>query len=188
MPIFGYHVIGHDNGGRLFPYALEDCPDKVVCKSCGTCKDYRYCPDEIELHRSSRYDVGATYDGRHLFSEAFVAHCEPLLGDADFLHPISGGGRRYFYFVPGRIVQFDAERRETRFENPCGACGGFEYAVGATPVHLLKREPLGPGFSRTDIAFGSHQGKFPLILVGEEGARRISQRKWRGLELEPVTL
>jgi hypothetical protein len=186
MTVFGYHVIGHDNGGRFFPYSLEDCSSD--CKTCGTCKNYHYCPDEIELHRSSRYDVGATYDGRHLFSEAFIAHCKPLLGKADFLRQVNGGGRQYFYLVPDAIVRFDAERRETRFEGPCAACGGFEYVVRATPVHLLKREPLGPGFFRTDIAFGSHQGKFPFILVGEEGARLISQGKWRGLHLEPVTL
>jgi hypothetical protein len=62
---------------------------------------------------------------------------------------------------------------------PCGICGGFESVVGATPVELITKEPLGHGFFRTDLAFGSNQEKFPLILVGEVGAQLIRQRRWR---------
>ena len=31
------------------------------------------------------------------------------------------------------VVPFDSERRQTRFENFCSACGNYESVVGATP-------------------------------------------------------
>jgi hypothetical protein len=186
VSILGYSLAAHDNGGRFFPYDLSDCPDGVICKTCGTCLDYRYCPDEIPLDVSSRYHVGSTYDNRTMFSEAFIEHCRPLLRSGDYLRPIKAGQQRYYYLFPEQVTSFDSTRRETRFSEPCPQCGGHGSIVGAHPAFLCTNMPLELGFFRTDLGFGSKQEKFPLILVGEEGRSLIDRRKWRGLEWSEI--
>lgn len=186
MYILGYALHGHDNGGRFFPYDLAECPGGIVCKACGTCLNFRYCPDEIELDASSRYDVGATYDNRLILSESFIEHCRSLLRPGDHLHPVKAGERRYYYLFPEQVMTFDSARRETRFTKPCRQCGGHGSIAGATPVFLHATAPLGANFFRTDLGFGSAQAKFPLILVGAEGRSLIDQKKWRGLEWSEI--
>lgn len=86
-----------------------------------------------------------------------------------------------------RAVEFDAERRKTRFTTLCQFCGQYESVVGARPAFLKigsvveERE-----FVRTDLEFGSGDEKHPLLICGKTAAEAISDAELKGLDVKPI--
>lgn len=177
--MIAYILRGHDNNAYFF----SDDSKGITCEACGTCLDYGYVPREIDMQPSKKYDVSTTYDGRMLYSAAFVDFCKTELQLGEEFIPISCGSGTFYYMFPARIIRFDVTRRHTRFLNACNKCGGYESIVGATPAFLDANLPIGHGFFRTDIAFGSGKEKFPLILIDPENKEKMQTKCFRGLEL-----
>ena len=133
--------------------------------------------------KKRKYDISVTFDGVTLVSKRFQSAYESaalsglafkqLPDDADFLA-----------VRPSRSVEFDAERRKTRFINRCATCCRFESVVGATPVYLKAGTIIGlKEFVRTDLEFGSNDEKHPLLLCGRTAAEVIKNAKFKGIHL-----
>jgi hypothetical protein len=182
MKIDAKILYGHDNGG----YFLESAPEGVLCPQCGTCLDYAYAPDTLwSDERLKKYDVSYTYDSRMIVSEKFI-DVNNMHGNSDLFIKALNTSPVLYYIYLNRIIQFDFEKRKTAFEKPCSKCGGFESVTGATPAYLKGGGLPGRGFFRTDLAFGSGRGKFPLIIVDSETARSFKTQRITGFVLKPV--
>ena len=177
MSVIGYEIMGQSELGTYF---FENVPDGIVCPECGTCIDYSYAPTNMRIHQSRKYDIANTYDGRSLVSKRFVDYCLNELRVEEVFRSVTKD-ERYHYYLPKRVVPFDAARRKTRFERPCRACGGYGDITGANPVFLKISALPGVGFFRTDLAFASNQEKFPSIIVDSETKARLESQHFRGL-------
>lgn len=153
---------------------------------CPTCGELLAKWDEslagIKI-KKSQLDVSCTYDGVLIVSAAFK--------NAYDVNGMTGLNFRRlpdspsFYDVQAtRIVEFDAERRRTRFLNQCASCRRYESAVGATPVYLKPGAVIGAKeFVRTDLEFGTGDEKHPLILCGQSAGAVLEKAALKGLDL-----
>lgn len=182
--IIGYTLSGQSSNDADFFDGSE--LGVVLCPDCGTCLDYSYAPASVDIKPSKKYDVSYTNDLRKLFSERFVEFCRDVLRSDDVFKPVRSSGTVYYYMVPSRTLPFDRVRRKTRIEGVCGQCGGYASVVGAHPAFLMQREPIGPGFFRTDLAFGNAKSKFPLIVIGSEWKALLSAQKFRGIDFGEI--
>ena len=134
------------------------------------------------VSRPSRYDISRSADGVLVASTAFRAAALELLGDRSIEFTALRLGMHAM--MPRKIVRFDAGKRRTQFEYRCQACGQYESVIGATPVFLMDPSSLTPlDVARTDLEFGSDDEKRPMILFGDEAARKLLERPLKGLEL-----
>ena len=70
---------------------------------------------------------------------------------------------------------------------PCPACRGFYNMVGPEPLFARGlREPLAPGFYRSDLDFGSGPEQGPVVVVGVETGDVLRGSKLSGVELRPI--
>ncbi len=64
-------------------------------------------------------------------------------------------------------------------------CAAHESVVGANSVYLRNvRGPIGGGFYRTDLEFGSGREKHPLVIMGLATYPLLLKEKLKGLEFE----
>lgn len=182
--ILGYVMKAKDCNDGMFFDGNE--PTGVLCPKCGTCLNYHYVPSAIDIHPSKKYDVSYTQDLRDLFSERFVAFCRDALRSDEDFKLVKSANMDLFYMFPSSVLEFDVDRRKTSFEKPCSVCGGYESVVGARPVFLRSKEPIGPGFHRSDVAFASGKSKFPLFFVGTEWKELLASQKFRGIEFDEI--
>lgn len=183
--ILGYVVSGKSSNDGMFFDGSE--PAGVLCPNCGTCLNYQYAPSMIDIHPSKKYDVSYTHDLRRLFSSRFVEFCRDKLHADDTFQLVKSKSMDLFYMIPSRVLEFDVERRRTRFDKPCSLCGGYESVTGARPAFLKANKPIGPGFYRSDVAFASGKSKFPLFFVSTEWKELLASQKFRGIEFEEIT-
>jgi hypothetical protein len=80
------------------------------------------------------------------------------------------------------VVEFDAVRRQTQFEEFCSCCGLYRVVVTATPAYL-KSEPT-TDFSRSDILFASGNAQHPLIFVSQKAKEIIKRERLSGAQFE----
>ena len=156
------------------------------CKTCAELLGKWEEPLAGVVVQKRKYDIGSTYDGWTFVSQRFKDVCESnvLVGLTFRVLP---DDPKFFAIHAGRTVEFDAERRQTRFCKPCPQCGRFESVVGATPVYLMAGVAIGAcEFVRTDLEFGSNDEKHPLLLCGEIAANALKSAKLKGLDLKPV--
>ena len=183
--LLGYVVAGKkSNDGDFFK---KNEPENLICSQCGTCLDFDYAPQEIDIKPTMKDDVSYTDDLRTLFSEKFVKFCKETLKSDDAFIPIKAGNRTLYYLNPTRVLNFDVIRREVKFEGECSRCGGYETIAGAYPVFLKTQEPIGPGFYKTDTIFASGKSKHPLTIVGTEWMKLIADQKFKGINLEKIS-
>lgn len=158
-------------------------------RRCGACGELLAKWDEPLSRlvlKKRKYDISITYDGVTAVSERFkiIYERNNLCGLA--FRPLPDDSAFYAIF-PSRAVEFDSESRKTRFINRCQQCGHFDSVVGATPVYLKAGVRIGDReFVRTDLEFGSHDEKHPLLLCGESAGQALSSAALRGLDLIPV--
>jgi hypothetical protein len=157
-----------------------------LCRKCGNCLDFDYCPAQIDLHPSKRYGVSATYDGRIIYSREFASFCRDVLGSRQTFQPLRGGGQELFYMCPKEVLKFDPVRRGTEFGPVCNACGQHEWVAGATPAYLQQAIPIEDGFFRSDLTFGGGVRSFPLILISTAWKEALARQKFRGLSFRDV--
>lgn len=179
--IIGYKLSAVDGDS----YYFEDAPESVFCPGCGSCVNDRYVPRSLRVGRPV-YDVCGTYDGHLIVSQKFKDfHDRHGCGPAKFRRV--NRKRLWYMFRPTRVLEYDAERRGTRFETYCDMCGQYESVVGANPVYLRDvRGPIGDGFYCTDLEFGSGREKHPLVIMGLATHRLLLKEKLKGVDLKPI--
>ena len=196
-----YAVYGQDNGSYAFrerPILSEyqeihqelapdfDGATRAGVRRCEACGEllgkWEESLDGVVIEKK-HYDISATYDGILVVSEAFKAIYEGSDLSGLRFRPFPDSPSLYDMQAT-RIVEFDAERRRTRFVNQCKSCGRYESVVGANPVYLKDGTHLGTSeFVRTDLEFGSGDEKHPLVLCGESAAAVLRRASVKGLEL-----
>ncbi len=166
-------------------FGKNGVPHPATCPKCGSKTDSDYINPEFKAkHR--RRDISVTYDGYIIVSKRFREFCrrnrwkglsfQRLPADNDF-----------FVFRISSVLPFDAKKRGTRFYNPCPTCGAFYSVIGADPVYLRGiSKPIGEGFFRTDLEFGSGPEKHWLCLVGIRTAEKLKEQAFSKYYLREV--
>jgi hypothetical protein len=176
-----FELLAPDNDLYFFRGRL----DVTRCVSCGELtKKWEEDLSSVPIPDRGSYDVSYSYDGVLVVSTRFreVVELEGIAG-VEF-RPLQAG---LFSAASVTVVPFDAKARETRFENRCPNCRRYESVVGATPVFLMPGAVVpDDGVVRTDLEFGSGDEKTPVLLCGDEAAKRLRGHKLRGLTLETV--
>jgi hypothetical protein len=144
--------------------------------------DRRWVDPSFKL-TDDRFDASYTYDGYLIVSERFRSITDGP--GVRFIGLLSDPG--FYSLVVQNVVMFDAKRRQTIFEQPCGECGRFFVVAGATPVFLMASDPLCDQLFRTDIEFGTGNEQHPLIILGSGLAAQLREADLRGVDLSPVT-
>jgi len=85
-------------------------------------------------------------------------------------------------------LQYDSQRRKTRFEEPFPECGAFYGVIDATPAFLLGvSQPISDGIYRTDLEFGSGPEQHRLIILSLRAAELIQAESFSKCHLRPVS-
>jgi hypothetical protein len=181
MNIVAYQITGNDNGAHYF----REAPESVFCPACDSVNDPTYVPTRL-LHVRSRYPFSYTYDNRPIATEAFRNYC--LERDPDGLEFVRVNAAPELYVMSAkRIVEFDAQKRRTKFIRPCDVCGRFTEVIGASPGFLRNVDtPLDCRFYRSDLEFGSRRNKHPVLLVGPELRYGLEKHKFKSMYFHPV--
>lgn len=175
-----------DVGYYDWRFGCDGTPHEATCPTCGSKTDPQYVNSRFRV-RKRRRDMTVTYDGYTLVSVRFREFCESHGWHKDVEFQQLPGDKRFFVFKPTRVLKFDAERRQTLFEQPCPECSEHFSVCGATPIFLRDIEqPVEEGFFRTDLAFGSGHEKSPLIIVGIATAEKIKSERFRGSYLRKI--
>lgn len=176
----GFYLSIADSDSWMFP----DSIGLPRCSGCGYRRDFSAHKPRYRL-RDVRKDLCATYDGQIIGSLTFKRFCEQnrytgirfLEFETDEIH---------FHVLIDNSVPFGFERRKTRFERMCVICGNYESVVGASPAFLKVGVPLADGFFRTDLLFGSGDGKSPAWLVAEHTRAKMEVAGLRGIGFVPA--
>lgn len=164
-------------------------PDRSGIQRCEVC-DELFSKWEIPLTgvaiKNHKYDLSVTYDGLMVVSEKFISvYTKGNLIGLGF-RQLPEDPSFYAIHTMNR-VEFDAEKRKTRFINPCKECGRYESVIGATPICLKASATIqAREFVFTDLEFGSGDEKCPLLICGPEAAEVILNSKLNGLNLFPI--
>jgi hypothetical protein len=199
-----YYIFGQDNDSyafRLYPLLTENqqVHQGLVSdmsgarhqgiRRCVKCNELTSKWDEPLLGlviKKRKYDISVTYDGILIVSERFKSvYTSNILSGLIFRQ--LPDDPRFFAVNAVRSVEFDAERRKTRFIKPCPECGRYESVVGATPVFLkVGCDVNGPEFVRTDLEFGSGDEKSPILICGPVASKALFDAKLKGMDLTPI--
>lgn len=177
--IVGHDVVGQDNDS----YMYYGDPAAPRCPKCGYVVDREYVNPGFKLNMK-RYDLSHTYDGCTIVSASFKEFCErEKYSGVRFL--LIGSTPEFYRLRLDNVVDFDAERRGTRFGRRCSQCDKYKSVIGATPCYLkgLAR-PLADGLYRTDLEFGDGDEKEYCIIVGVETARKMKGFELIGIDYE----
>lgn len=166
-------------------YYFRNAPASIFCPSCRCLVSEDYFPANLKLPRG--WDIGCTYDGRHIVSEPFRDACHDLElgGDAHF-YPISDDGSTYLLH-PKRVIQVDVENARWKREDWCSLCSDFSQTVMPDPFHLALSTPeLKYGIYRSDLQIGSHRGKYYLTFVGTETKKQLQNLNFKSMHFHPI--
>jgi hypothetical protein len=179
-PVRGYCFGGYDGGGYFFDD--DEPPPGVVCPACATVLDESWWPDAIALNTTK--DICSTYDNMTVVTERFVEACNARAIAGVTFHRFSGGRNRHYWFVEAARVLACQREGCTRFEDKCDTCGQYASIVG--DVRLQGSGPVPPGFSRTDLAFGSGRARRPVLIIDAQTAEYFDSLRFRGISLRPI--
>ena len=200
----GYCIDGQDNdtyafresppltaNQRIHQEILPDMSGKARsgvhrCEACGDLLAKWDEPLIGVVVKKRKYDIGSTYDGVTIVSERFKTTYESSNLTGLIFRQLPDDPT-FFAIRALRSVEFDSERRKTRFINPCPKCGRFESVVGATPVYLKAGSEIGlREFVRTDLEFASNDEKHPLLLCGAAAAEALKNAGLKGLDMDAI--
>jgi hypothetical protein len=176
---------------RLLQKLVRDqsSASRVTPRRCSTCGELLAKWEEPLtglVIKKRRFDLSVTYDGVYIASHAFRTICcvNGLTGIDFFALPDDPD---FFSLQVTYVVKFDAERAGTRFSKLCPKCGRYESVVGVTPICLMPGVMVpDTGFARTDLDFGTRDGKAPAILCGVSAGRILKAAKLKGLFLKDL--
>ena len=160
--------------------------DRSSVRRCEACKgllDKWHIPLLGLRIRQRKRDLSMTYDGVIVASTAFVNVCEMAGMEGIRFHRLPDDPD-FFRVDTCRSVLFDAERRATRFLGHCGICGQYDEIIGANPVLLREGEQIADAeVVRTDLEFGSDDGKAPLLICSDVAKRSLASHTLKGVRL-----
>lgn len=178
-----YSISGYDNDSFMcssVDRVFENTDGLEVCPACGYRTNFNYINSDFRVKRRTN-DISYTYDGYCIVSLKFKEACERAHFKSLQFSQLPGD-KEYFHLVPSCVVEFDTEKRNTRFKKKCETCGNFESVVGANPA-FIKGE-LTSDICRTNILFGSGNAKHPLILVSSKVKETFEREKLKGVIFE----
>lgn len=162
----------------------EGIPDSVFCPGCGWKLVWDWVRPDYRLARS-RLDVSVTYDGARIVSERAR---EVLLAcgadPAAFLSLSLEPG--FHVLAPRAVVRLDPSRCGWRTERPCPVCELPESRVGLDPIVLAEPWPDTLVLARSDVLYGSCNGRHPLLLVHPRAGETMRRARLRGVSFRPV--
>jgi hypothetical protein len=171
------YVLG---GPDIKTYYFEGAPDGTVCPRCGSCLDRSYYPATLHVQEAQRYDFGNTLDLQPLFSKSVVEIITDLSGQRLAANEIRDS-RGHFHLAVTETIEFDAQRRKTKFAPRCDACGRVGWIAGATPAFLTCNQVSPNGILKTDLEFGGQNGRASLLIVGKELKKQIETHRFPGI-------
>jgi hypothetical protein len=171
-----YVLAGHE----IKAYYFDGAPDGTICPRCSSRLNWSYYPRTLKVEETPRYDFGYTQDLQPLFSKSLVEVINDLSGQRLVANEVRGS-RGYFHLAVTETVEFDAQRRKTKFGPKCEVCGRVEWVAGATPAFLICDHVPVIGVLRTDLEFGGKNGRAPLLIVGKELKRQIETHRFPGI-------
>ena len=176
-----YHLSAPDGGW----YISEPYPPDIYCPAkCGSLLDHSYISDTSEMKRG--YEFVATYDGRFLVGPRFRDFCARHGYDEVECVPCGPRGKLLELRVK-RVLKIDLVRARPRIAKPCIRCGQFYTIVlGAGFFYSEVERPLRDGFWRSDVIWGNGHTKGPVIVIGIETQKRLSEQRFRELRFYPV--
>jgi len=184
--LLGYHLLSTDARDRLYGDDFEFGPNpKDKCLKYRCIYDINYLPNNFKISRNAKSDFLITYEGINLVTKNVIEFCKKnRYTNIEFIRLPNDD--RYYWMKPHADVEFDFKRRGTEFLWYSKKCKGYREIIGADPVCLKKNKPLGDNFYRTDLSFGSIDGKHPLILMGTETFNKIKKSGLRGAYFEKI--
>ena len=156
MGVIGYLLSGPDNDS----YMYQGWKEADRCPVCEAVLDHTTLNPAFVLNRDA-YDVSYTYDGACIVSEVVQRILSPYPG-VD-LRPLPHNPGFHLLNVDN-VIDFDVERRTTRFERFCPGCQRFRSVAGGKPA-FLRAATLPDGVYRTDVEFGTDDERHPLVIV-----------------------
>ncbi len=177
--IIGYDFYGPDNDSYMHDNYRK-------CFSCGARLDYNINPN-FKL-KIKKYDISYTYDGYLIVSKMFKNVCiENNIEGIEFID--LPGEPEFFHIKSNKILQFDYEKRKTRFLNKCNTCGIYEAVAGVTPIYLKNvNDKLSIGFYRTDIEFGDKTCFSPQLIIDISTYKLLKKHKFRGFDCSKIEI
>jgi hypothetical protein len=163
---------------------FKGAPATLFCIACDSYISKTDFVPQLDMRRATS-DFCFTYDGRLLVSQHAKAylneHCVTPL-NFSVVDSLVG----FHVLRVELILQFNSDRRKTRFERKCATCGNYESIVGATPVFIRNAIDVDKrGIYRTDLSFGSGREKAPVLVVGGELKREL-EKMFHELEFREV--
>jgi hypothetical protein len=142
--------------------------------------------DLSEFRLKKKRDISASEDSELFASDHFRQFWLEIGGDGLVFEPLPSQPG-YYHLVFTDILEFDSVRRMSRSEDYRPCCQRYFAFVGATPAYLKRSEALkGNHAYRTDLEFGSGDGKSPLLIVGLDVGLKLKASKLTGLCLDDV--
>lgn len=131
-------------------------------------------------------DIGCTYDGRILCVQrvaAFLATLDPTIE----FSPLPSKPSVLLLRVT-RTLPFDPSVRPVRFIGKCQSCGSYTEVIGSLPAAFQQSAllDLEEGLYRSDLEFGSREGKGPLLVATASLVSGLLARRFSGLTLVPL--
>ena len=167
-------------------FGVGGVPHPATCPACGRKIDSEYVNPTFRVHHRRR-DIVTTYDGYHLVSSRFRDFCIANNWHRDLRFLPLPADDKYFVLKPSTVLEFDSERRKTRFEQHCSVCNHYFSVIGANPIFLRGViEPITHGFFRTDLEFASGHEQHPLLILGTETANAIKSERFQKIHLTPI--
>jgi hypothetical protein len=135
--ILGYYLQGQDNdsylNADLYEKNISECLDFVRNRE-------KYINQDFIVKRT-KYEFSYTYDGALIVSQRFKDFCEKnKLKEIEFYQ--LKYQQEYYLFKVKKTIDFDVERRNTRFLEFNESCNEYNEVVGATPVCLKENRQL----------------------------------------------
>lgn len=200
--LIAYQISPHDDGTHMlgretfrpppsagyydWRFGKDGVPHPATCETCGRKTDANYVHPKFRAKKRT-WDISSTYDGYCIVSSRFRQFCEQQ-GWRGMQFVTLPSDNDFFVLRISKTLTFDAERRETRFEDPCPTCKSYFNVIGANPAYLHGiKSPIKEGFFRSDLEFGSGHEQHPLILIGVETAKKLKDQGFRNYDLHAVT-
>ena len=179
--VIGYSITGPDNDSYLFP----DGWGKSICEVYDFIENReKYIDNKFRVKRNN-FNMSHTYDGATIVSQKFRDFClRHSYVNVKFYQIEKQPG--FYLLKVDTIVEFDSQRRRTRFEDFREECKMYNSVAGADPVCLKTKDCLADGFYRTDLLFGSGYEQHPLIIIGVETFKKMKFEKFKDIHFSPV--
>lgn len=177
--ILGYLLIPSDNGTSML--------DNVDLPPCARNSNI-YAINLIDLSKKIKgnRDVTSTYDGFMIVSEKFKQFCErEKYEQLEFVALPAKPG--FYWFKPHKVVSFEKNCHDKfEYHDFDKECNGYAEITFGWFVELEEKKLLADGFYRTDVCFGSFEGKSPLCLLGAATRGKMKKEKFTGVFFEEV--